>query len=269
DGAQAVERSLKQITSAHIRRSAKRTGHNDFSGAEAYAEFSDRVGEPSYRHRWMAQYRTPGAGLNDVAVFLEHHTNQLQVALIDPLRRVAEHDPCRRGVVGDGIAEFDLRTLDSAVDDLTRRHNTPGRCQILRRSDTWSLQVAIENEGNFRLDLGLNQFANLEDRSILQHHVIKNVAIIGLIDVEHFLHRLAREADLLAHDLGAVGLLHLDQRQLNSVGLFRVDLRILFRKWTKRALIFFGFIELTRFLMNLLLSQSFHDHNSILTVPLP
>src|SRR6266478_1977609 len=144
-------------------------------------------------------------------------TEYLEIKLIDSFRRNAEYDSRRRGVVGDGVAELNSPTLDPAIDDLQRWHDEPGGSQNLYRSNARPFQFAVENKSNFRFDLRLNQFADLEDRRVLQHHVIENVTVIRLIDVEHFLHRLAGEADLLPHDLGAVGFFHFDQRQLNPV----------------------------------------------------
>ena len=44
-------------------------------------------------------------------------------------------------------------------------------------------QFAIENKGNFRFDFRLNQFAHPENRRVLQHRVIEDVTVIGLIYV--------------------------------------------------------------------------------------
>jgi hypothetical protein len=56
----------------------------------------------------------------------------------------------------------------------------------------------------------LNQFAREENRRVRQNHVVQNMTVIWLIDVEHLLHRLAGQADFFPHHLGAVGFFHFD-----------------------------------------------------------
>src|SRR6266540_3333512 len=50
--------------------------------------------------------------------------------------------------------------LDSAIDDLQRRNDKPGRGQNLGGSNTRPLQFAVENKRDLRLDLRLYFFFN-------------------------------------------------------------------------------------------------------------
>src|SRR6266513_3675857 len=105
----------------------------------------------------MTQDGAAGAGLHDVAVFFEPHSAKLKIKLVDALGRVAEDDASGGCVVGDGIAEFGFPTLDSAIDDLQRRHDKAGRGQNLRWRNSRSLQLALENKRDLRFDLRLDQ----------------------------------------------------------------------------------------------------------------
>ena len=79
------------------------------------------------------------------------------------------------------------------------------------------------------------------------------MTVIRLIDVEHFLHRLAGQVDFLADHFGAVSLFHLDQRKLDSVRLRRLDFWIFFRERPEHGFFTLGPIELLRFLPDLFL----------------
>jgi hypothetical protein len=86
------------------------------------------------------------------------------------------------------------------------------------------------------------------------------MTVIGLIDVEHLLHRLTGKTDLFADHLGAVSYFHLDPCQLDTVCLFRRNIWKFFCERTERAFISFGPIKRLRFVFDLLLAQSFHNH---------
>ena len=86
-------------------------------------------------------------------------------------------------------------------DDLDRRQRELDRAQNVGERQMLVVEVAPDDEGDLRLDLGLDQLVAGHVPSVRDRHVVEQHAVVGLIDADLALHlnvRLRRFAIITA-----------------------------------------------------------------------
>src|SRR5690606_863438 len=112
-----------------------------------------------------------------------------------------------RGVVGDRVLDADLPVLHARVDDLEAGRDVVGGVEDVLVGDVGALQALLEHEGDLALRARLDELRGDRHRgAVLVAHGVGEVAEVRLVDVQHLLDGLARDANLLADDLLAVAL---------------------------------------------------------------
>ena len=108
-----------------------------------------------------------------------------------------------------------------------RPERRPRRSRLLAqhvgRRDARAHEIALQHEGHLGLGLGCNHRIGPNGLAFVENHARGHLSKVGLVDVEHFHHDLARDADFFAHD-GFAGIkAALDHAQLNLVGILDRD----------------------------------------------
>jgi hypothetical protein len=81
------------------------------------------------------------------------------------------------------------------------------------------------------------------DRAVVLDHVVEQHAEIRLVDADGVLHRLGRQADLVADDRAALGALDAHPFALDGVGILDGDVGVRMREDVDRIAAFLGFLE--------------------------
>eukprot|EP01136_Pigoraptor_vietnamica_P030071 Opistho-1_new@88804 len=201
----------------------ERAREDHLAGLEADAERAEGVGQPRDRVDRRAERGGARAGGDDLAVLLEHHAagREVDAARID--RAVAEHEHAARGVVGHGVGDPDLPVADARVDDLEAGHHAFGGGQHVGIADARAHQVALEDEGDLALGLGLDQRGAVDRFALADDHAVEQVAEVGLEHAEHVHHGARGHADLLADDALAGLEAARDHALLHAVGIGHGD----------------------------------------------
>ena len=114
-------------------------------------------GARSHRHRLAAP--------------LHHHAAQPQVEPVELSRLRAQGKQSRRSIVGNGVEKLDVPLLDAAADDLHRGQNVSNRGNEIGERDASVLEIAIEHQCDFGLDLWLQHAVERHFLAIVDCHV--------------------------------------------------------------------------------------------------
>jgi hypothetical protein len=172
------------------------------AGLQRHAVEPQLVGEPGDAQCRMAQNAGGDAGLLDLGILVHDAADPAQVDVHRPDRAAADGDAGGGAVVGDGIADL-ARVLQTRIDDLDGRHHVFGGTQHVEEADSRTFQRFAEDEGQLDLDPRPAIILMRDLGTVGDHHVIKQVAIVRLVDLRGALHRLGGEADLVADQRGA------------------------------------------------------------------
>src|SRR5699024_12851276 len=88
--------------------------------------------------------------------------------------------------------------LDMSIEHLKRRRDVLGSTQNVENIDVWSAQIVLQHESQLDFDAGVRVFFPLEDVAGLEDLVVKNDAVVGLIDAGCGLHRFGCAPDFMA-----------------------------------------------------------------------
>ncbi|MNN35723.1 hypothetical protein D3C81_1495820 [compost metagenome] len=118
--------------------------------------------------------------------------------------------------------------MDARVDDLEARHHPGAGGQHVLGGDAGADQVLGEDEGDLALGARLDQAVHGEADvgAVGDLHAVGEEAEVRLVDVEHVLHGLAGDADLLADHPLALLLALLEEAQGDAVGVVQGDVRV-------------------------------------------
>ena len=137
----------------------------------------------------------------------------------------AEHYARARTVVGDRVLQPDTPVDDARIDDL-EAHADVLRCgQHVGDADVGPLQFAPQHESRLDFDLRVDERTEIERHALVVQHRVEQMAVVGLVDAEHLLHRPGREPDLVADDVFAALEPPLHVRLLDPVRLGHRELR--------------------------------------------
>ena len=101
----------------------------------------------------------------------------------------------------------------------------------------------LHHEGEFSLDAGRDEAIRWYQPAIGKEHVVEQDAGIRLVDIECALHRLRRQADLVALDGAVLGDLHLDPCLLDRIGVRNGNAGVLQRDLPDLRAGFFRVVE--------------------------
>src|SRR5262245_21744001 len=159
---------------------------------ESHAVLPKLVGKPGYSKRRMAEYACGQAGLLDFAIAVHDPSDPAQIHIHGPDRSAADHNARGGAVVCDRVKDL-ARVLYAGVYDFERRHYVFGGAQHIRDADAWPLERFAKNEGELDLDsrraiVGMGHLGAIGD-----HHIVKQMTVVRLVDLRRLLHGLRSE----------------------------------------------------------------------------
>src|SRR5699024_9808473 len=152
----------------------------------------------------------------------------------------AHHIAARGGVVGDRVTERDLPVLDARVDQLDGRHDPLDRGRGLLLGAALRRDVGAEDEAHLDLDAREAEPGGLDRCALGVLHDVQEMTVVGLVDAHHLLHRLGRQAHLVAGDHGARVQLAPDVDELDLERVVRGQVRVVVGERGDRGHVGFG-----------------------------
>src|SRR5690606_29736581 len=136
---------------------------------------------------------------DDLAVLFHHHAAGDQIDLARRDRVVTEHEQAAGGVISDCVLNSDLPVLDARIDDLEARHHTFCGGQHIGVGHARAGQILFQDEGDFSFGAGLHQlFTDRHGFAAVVNHGVGQITEVRLVHIDHVLHCLAGDSDLLA-----------------------------------------------------------------------
>ena len=233
------ELRTEDVSGRHRHHLVNSSRQNHVAGMQLRAERREFVREPRNTACWIAKRGGSRAGVDQLAAPGNGDTDESQVEFVDSAQPSTHHDESRRCVVGHGVDQLDLPVRDPRVDDLHCRQRSGDRPQRGRRVCTGPFEVTLHDEGHLGFDSGLHEPLQIDHVAVLDEHAVQQHAVVGLVDTEHFLHRLRRQSDLAATDALAVLDPPVDVHRLDRVSVLDGQIRMLIgeRRYRDRRLI--------------------------------
>ena len=117
---------------------------------------------------------------------------------------IAEHKQAAGGVIGNGVFNSDLPVFNTGVDHFKTWDHALGCGQHIGIGNARPHQIFFENKRNFPFRFGRDKpFADGHHLTLVEHHIVGEIAKVRLVNIEHALHGFAGYADLFAYHFRA------------------------------------------------------------------
>ena len=161
----------------------ERPGHDELAG-QIGAERGERVGQPGDRDGRVAHHRRAETCVDLCSVEPQRRLRVGEVETVDIGHPVTKDDGARARVVGYRVSKGQLPVGDPAVDDLQRdRHRLCGGAHVVG-GHAGTAQRRTHQESDLGFDPWCTEPGRPGGSAIGQHHVVKDVAVVGFIDAE-------------------------------------------------------------------------------------
>lgn len=200
-------------------------GQNHFPGLDALTIGGQAVDQPEDAGDRVVQHARAEAGFLDHAIARNDDADPAQVEGVDGVVRRAKHDPGVGGVVGNRIddaarlARGGIGAQYTGILDFQAGGDIVCGGDHIGAGDLCAAQGGVHDEGDFRLNPGLDEATRWHGGAIGTVHIIQQHTGIGGGDAQRALHRTGREAYFPAGYLSPRRQLFRHQRGLNGIGV--------------------------------------------------
>ena len=182
-----MEARRKMISRPSADRFGDAAGHHVSPCRDNLLPQSEQIRKHRETRRRMPEHGRAGAERHPFAVFLDDDTQGTKIEILHVARGSAHHVARRRGIVGDHAGQIELEIRIARIDDLECRHGEVDRRQGARDGTAGAPQFAAGDEGNFRLDPGMDELRSRQFR-VGGYAVIVQQKAIDRRSHSHLLH---------------------------------------------------------------------------------